>query len=934
MKRRVVILLLSMLVVIISTTYVVDRWVLMDYISKQLSSFFLQRLAGIRQLVDGGITASRLAREYKGHVTKLVLKDDLRRVETFLRMCDSWVGMGILDVEDAKRLALNYLRHWDAYVLDASGRVLVFPERAIELSEGSRRYTKWIVFKPWGWKIGVTLSEESVFGTQYGSFNRRIKSAILKRVSYIPSDGSYVVIYNRNRKIISYPQEIISEDDLPSSPYMKKVFLLKSGSFTYTFKGRRKERIFSYVPLIGWYIVFTAYPDEMYYPMLVSVLKRELPAEVVIVVVLWILGFYVWDKWILFPLMQVSAGFEELGKGNYRYRLEPGSINSPYVKGLFKDFNEMMDKLRESEEELVKAYRKLEVLNANISRKYDDLQRELERLRVLDAIINAIVSLVEHEGIASKVVDILASTGRYSDIGILLRDGDTLRRVAYRGIVWDKFEVFPVDKGVSGWVVREREMRNVPDVLADEHYVEGNSAVRSELACPIVMGNEAIGVIDIESTEPSFFERDDEIMLKMVADYLAVAFRRADTVKLLQKRLKDMGFLRQLLKEVSTVRHIDRLSEHVCNMIKDYGNYNNVTMYIKDGNSLILTYVAGLPMPEDVYAVDWGVLNIYGKSISARAARTGTMQNVANCFEDPDYVKGDVATRSEIAVPIKFGSEVFAVLDLESVEFNAFGKEDENLLSLISENLGSIIRRVELIEGLEDTVRSLEERNRELTLKDEELEASLEQLRAYTRELEAVHRDVIRKETELEEAYLDTIKALARAIEMKDPYAEGHASRVADYALKVGEVMGLNEEDMRNLMYAALLHDIGRVGLRGAVLNKPYELTEEEIDYVKGYPASGASVLMQIDYLKDVAEVVLHHRERWDGRGYPSGLKGEEIPLLSRIIAVVDTYDAMISDRPYRKALSHREAVKKIKEGSGAEFDPRVVEAFLKVIEG
>ncbi|MCD6419103.1 MAG: GAF domain-containing protein [Synergistetes bacterium] len=926
--------MLSMLVVIISTTYVVDRWVLTDYISKQLSSFFLQRLAGIRQLVDGGIIASRLAREYKGHVTKLVLKDDLRRVETFLQMCDSWAGMGILDVEDAKKLALNCLKQWDAYVLDASGRALVFPERAIELSKGFRRYTKWTVFKPWGWKVGVMLSEESVFGTQYGSFDRRIKSAILKRVSYIPSNGSYVVIYNRDRKIISYPHEKISEDDLPSSPYMKKVFLLKSGSFTYTFKGRRKERIFSYVPLIGWYIVFTAYPDEMYYPTLVGMLKGELPAVVVVVVVLWILGFYVWDKRILSPLMQVSAGFEELGKGNYRYRLEPGSMKSPYVEGLFDDFNEMMDRLREGEEELVKAYRKLEVLNANISRRYDDLQRELERLRVLDKVIDATVSLVEHEEIASKVVDILVSTGRYSDIGILLRDGDTLRRVAHHGIVWDKFEVFPIDKGVSGWVVREREVRNVPDVLADEHYVEGNPAVRSELACPIVAGNEAIGVIDVESTEPSFFERDDEIMLKMVADYLAVAFRRADTVKLLQKRLKGMRFLRQLLKEVSTMRHIDKLSEHVCNMVRDYSNCNNVAMYIKDGNSLILTYVAGLPMPEDVYAVDWGVLNIYGKGISARAARTGTVQNVANCFEDPDYVMGDVATRSEIAAPIKVGSEVFAVMDLESVEFNAFGKEDEHLLSLISENLGSIIRKVELIEGLEDMVRSLEERNRELTLKDEELEASLEQLRAYTRELEAVHRDMVRKERELEEVYLDTIKALARAIEMKDPYAKGHASRVADYAVKVGKVMDLNEEDMRNLMYAALLHDIGRIGLRGTVLDKPCELTEKEIDYVKGYPASGASVLMQIDYLRDVAKVILHHKERWDGRGYPAGLKGEEIPLLSRIIAVVDAYDAMISDRPYRKALSHREAVKKIKEGSGAEFDPRVVEAFLKVVEG
>ncbi len=932
MRKRIAVLVVSMLAIMVSIIYFVDRWVLIDYISSQLSTSFRQRLSGIRQLVDGGVTASKLVREYRGYVTNLVLEDDLQRVKAFLQMCDSWSKAGILSEDDAKRLALSYLKSVGAYVLNSSGKALVFPVYIEKFSKSSGRHVGWRRFAPWGWKIGMVMSERDIFGVQYGGFEKRIKSAVLKRISYMPSNGSYVVVYNRRGRIISYPHRKVSADDLPSSPYVKKVFSLKSGSFTYSFNGKRKERVFSYVPLIGWYIVFTAYPDEMCYPMLVNMLKGELPTVVVILVLLGALGLYAWNKCVLLPLTQVTTGFEELGKGNYNYKLDPDTIRYPYMKSLFKDFNYMIEKLKEGEEELVRAYRKLEVLNASISRRYEDLQRELERLRVLDAIISATIGLVDHKEIAARVVDTLASTGRYSDIGILLKEGDLLKRLAHHGIVWSKFEQFPINSGVTGWAVRDKEIKNVPNVLAESHYVEGNAAVRSELACPIVLGTDVVGVVDVESMEPSYFVRDDELMLRMVSDYLAMVFRRADSVKLLQRRLKDMGFLLRLLRSVSKTEHIGELSKQVCEMVQEYGDYNNVTMYIRDGNLLVLTYIAGLPIPEDVYKVDWGIISIYGKGISARAARTAEMQNVPNCLEDPDYLVGDRTTKSELAVPVKVGNEVFAVLDLESNEFNAFGKEDERLLYLIAENLGAIIRRVELVEGLESTVKALEERNKELTLKDEELEVSVEQLRAYTRELESVHRDMVQKETELEEAYLDTIKALARAIEMKDPYARGHTTKVASYALKVGEALGLSEEDMRNLLYAAILHDIGRIGLKGAVLDKPHELTEKEIEYIKGYPARGASVLMQIDYLRDVANVVLHHQERWDGSGYPAGLKGEEIPLLSRIIAVVDAYDAMISDRPYRKALSKEEALRRIKESAGTQFDPRIVDVFLKVV--
>ncbi|MGZ7046293.1 MAG: HD-GYP domain-containing protein, partial [Candidatus Aminicenantales bacterium] len=172
---------------------------------------------------------------------------------------------------------------------------------------------------------------------------------------------------------------------------------------------------------------------------------------------------------------------------------------------------------------------------------------------------------------------------------------------------------------------------------------------------------------------------------------------------------------------------------------------------------------------------------------------------------------------------------------------------------------------------------------------------------------------------------------LASAIDAKDEYTRHHSTRVTEFTLKIAGTMGFSEKEAGDLELSALLHDVGKIAVPESILNKPGKLTDQEFALIKEHPARGESILKPVIELKDIARVVRSHHERYDGLGYPDGLKGREIPLGARIMAVADTYDSITSERPYRKAASHRYAVKEIIRCSGTQFDPEVVEHFLEV---
>lgn len=187
---------------------------------------------------------------------------------------------------------------------------------------------------------------------------------------------------------------------------------------------------------------------------------------------------------------------------------------------------------------------------------------------------------------------------------------------------------------------------------------------------------------------------------------------------------------------------------------------------------------------------------------------------------------------------------------------------------------------------------------------------------------------------EMRNLYLSTIQALNKTVEAKDPYTSGHASRVEDFAVQLAEAYSLPFQSIQNIKTASILHDIGKIGINDSILNKAAKLTEDEFQEIMRHPSIGAEIISKVDFLKDITGIIKHHHERYDGNGYPDGISGKEIPIEACILTIADSYDAMTSDRPYRKALTKEEALEEIRKHSGKQFHPELAERFITMMQG
>ncbi|MBI5573698.1 MAG: HD domain-containing protein [Elusimicrobia bacterium] len=181
-----------------------------------------------------------------------------------------------------------------------------------------------------------------------------------------------------------------------------------------------------------------------------------------------------------------------------------------------------------------------------------------------------------------------------------------------------------------------------------------------------------------------------------------------------------------------------------------------------------------------------------------------------------------------------------------------------------------------------------------------------------------------------EDIYFEVLSALAEAIEAKDHSTRGHSERMVKHVDYLGKKLGLSKQELKDLEMAAVLHDVGKIGIDKSVFLKPGKLTSEEYEIIKKHSTIGANIISRVSFLKGAAEYVKHHHERWDSNGYPDKLKGNDIPLGARILAVVDSFDAMMSERPYKKPMTLSEAFVELKKNSGSQFDAKVVDEFLK----
>lgn len=196
-----------------------------------------------------------------------------------------------------------------------------------------------------------------------------------------------------------------------------------------------------------------------------------------------------------------------------------------------------------------------------------------------------------------------------------------------------------------------------------------------------------------------------------------------------------------------------------------------------------------------------------------------------------------------------------------------------------------------------------------------------------------INEELKEKNEELEKAYLDTIGILRQTVEAKDTYTRGHSDRVSEYSVLIGKKLGLDENTIHILKIGGLFHDIGKIGIPDSILLKETKLDDEEYSQIKNHPSIGAHILGDVSMFQDIIPIVLHHHEKFDGHGYPSQLKGDDIPLVARIAAVADTFDAMTSKRSYRNSLPLEDVIAEIERCKGTQFDPNIADIFLDILK-
>ncbi|HUW22841.1 MAG TPA: HD-GYP domain-containing protein [bacterium] len=360
----------------------------------------------------------------------------------------------------------------------------------------------------------------------------------------------------------------------------------------------------------------------------------------------------------------------------------------------------------------------------------------------------------------------------------------------------------------------------------------------------------------------------------------------------IEEHTEDLGILVSFLLGIhefgvatSGIVEIDRLAKLIVINATRLLRTEIGSLMLIDKETNMLEIVAARGLPEEL------VKNIHipiGKGIAGKIVEEGEPILCENIETDTRFLKESnekYTSKSFVSVPLKVQNRVIGVLNINNKESKQkFDEKDLRLLTILAEQSARTIENAELYKHMQDT-------------------------------------------------YLGTIQTLARAIDAKDPYTKGHSDRVTRYAVKIAREMNLSESAIRNIEYSALIHDIGKIGIQESILTKKGALSGTEYEIVKMHPLIGESIITPVKFLNGIAPLILYHHERFDGKGYLEGLRGEAIPLGARIISVADAFDAMTSDRPYRKALTRKKAREELEKESGKKFDPRVVEAFLRLLD-
>jgi len=421
------------------------------------------------------------------------------------------------------------------------------------------------------------------------------------------------------------------------------------------------------------------------------------------------------------------------------------------------------------------------------------------------------------------------------------------------------------------------------DLENDPAAAEVLAANQIRVLVPLASGGAALGAIVLgDKLSGEMYSADDESFLEILRDEAAICMRNALLFDDRNQRVRELSALNTLAWALGRDTQFDAVLDRAINQVMQVTNGEAGSIMLLEPDRRTLRIGAARGLPDEV--VRTTVVRL-GEGIAGWVAKHRKPLILVDAQTNNGFA-GELerqGIRSALSVPLVCKGEVIGVLNVSKAKSpEAFSKENLKIVASFAGQLAVAIENAKLYVDLENT-------------------------------------------------FLGTIGALAAAVDAKDPYTFGHSSEVTEYTLAIAEKMGLSDADREKLRIGALLHDIGKIGIDGAILNKPGSLTDEEFEIIKSHPDIAANILGSLDFLSDVVPLVLHHHEKYAGGGYPAGIAGNEIPLGARIIAVADSFNAMTSDRPYRTALPREKAIQELVTHSGTQFDPDVVRAFLGI---
>jgi len=518
--------------------------------------------------------------------------------------------------------------------------------------------------------------------------------------------------------------------------------------------------------------------------------------------------------------------------------------------------------------------------------------RSLAHLKMLHGVSSKLTRLLEVTEIGSTIADELRLLIDYHNCRVFLRDGNDLRPIAFRGNLTQDAEpplavlATKVGVGVTGHVAATGEPFLTGDAVncGIGHHIEGTARIEeSLLAVPLCYGANVVGVVVISKLGLDQFDADDLRLLEVLAGHASVALVNAQLYEAQRREAEGAKALLELSRELASGTQLDEVVECIARGAGHILGVARTSVWLPEGAG------AGL-----VCRSAWSDGDATGNALPGDRLPTAA----AELF----------SLRTE---PFVVGRQ-----DYEHVIEDDFPGALANAYAVVPIILDTGWAALTLALDSEDCMD----------------ERQLELLAGIAGQAKLAITNALSFES-LERTFLATVEALANALEAKDAYTSSHARWIRDMAVRVGEELGLDPVTLKRVELGALFHDIGKIGIPASILAKPGPLNDEERALIESHPELGERILAPIEQLEHVRPIVRACHERFDGKGYPDHLAGDEIPLEARIIFVCDAFHAMTTTRPYRKALPVEEARRRLVEAAGSQFDPAIVDVCLRVLE-